>query len=460
MRTFSGVCLAAALLAAATLPGQHVGVNLAVVWIAIGAAVWIAAREGLASGDRMLFGAAFIPVLFFVVRAATWVVIIEILVALVALSVAVARARGWLGVVRAPLSVIRLARGFHTAVAPLLSRVAEWHPAVGPAARTGLLSAVLLGLFGTLFLTADAAFASIAETWFVPDVDLSLLPARIATGLLTLAVAGSLARLSPVLYDPASSPWTLAPSTSGVVRVVDWRVPLTLLNLLFAAFVGVQIAVLFGGHRHVLETTGLTYAQYARQGFFQLVIVAILTLGLIAIVVASSDRDRDKRALQILLGSLSLLTLVVLASAAWRMDLYQEAYGFTRMRLFVDLAIVFMGLVFLLLFIAGARWRAAWLPRAVVALALICGVGFAIYNPDLNIARRNVDRFQDTGNIDLAYLGGLSTDAIPALLELPEPQRSCAIGPIVENLRDATSVWAFNISRASASGIVVGSCPS
>ena len=47
---------------------------------------------------------------------------------------------------------------------------------------------------------------------------------------------------------------------------------------LFAAFVALQIAALYGGHDHVLRTAGLTYAEYAHEGFAQLMVAAALTL--------------------------------------------------------------------------------------------------------------------------------------------------------------------------------------
>ena len=98
-------------------------------------------------------------------------------------------------------------------------------------------------------------------------------------------------------------------------------IALGLLNVLFAAFLAVQVQVLFGGDDHVLDTAGLTYAQYAREGFYQLLAVAFLVLA----VVAVAGRRRGERTgrrptpVELLLGLLCLLTLVVLARrcAAW-----------------------------------------------------------------------------------------------------------------------------------------------
>ena len=73
------------------------------------------------------------------------------------------------------------------------------------------------------------------------------------------------------------------------LRLAEWAIPLALLDLLFLAFVAVQLTVLFGGHDHVLETSGLTYAEYAREGFWQLIAAAALTL----VVVGGAHSRRE-----------------------------------------------------------------------------------------------------------------------------------------------------------------------
>ena len=72
--------------------------------------------------------------------------------------------------------------------------------------------------------------------------------------------------------------------------MVEWLVPIVVLDALFLTFVTVQLTVLFGGHRHVLGTEGLTYAEYARSGFGQLVVVTLLTLSVVAATVRFAPR--------------------------------------------------------------------------------------------------------------------------------------------------------------------------
>jgi hypothetical protein len=121
------------------------------------------------------------------------------------------------------------------------------------------------------------------------------------------------------------------------------------------------------------------------------------------------------------------MTLVVVASALYRMHVYQEAFGFTRLRLLVDVFEGWLGLLVLGVMAAGVTLRAAWLPRA----ALLSGAGLlfllAAANPDAWIAQHNLDRFDETGKVDWFYLQGLSADAVPVLATLPAPVVECAL---------------------------------
>jgi hypothetical protein len=194
----------------------------------------------------------------------------------------------------------------------------------------------------------------------------------------------------------------------------------------------------------VLRTSGLTYAEYARSGFAQLIAAAALTL---AVIAAAARYAQDSRLLRVLLGALCALTLVVLASAFTRLHLYESAYGFTRLRLAADAAILWLAGLFAFVLIAGATRRTAWLPRGVVALSATGMLAFAISNPDGRIADRNVDRYERTGRIDMSVLTNLSPDAAPALRRLPPRLAAVTTRDLCA---DDTGVAGFNVGRAKA----------
>jgi hypothetical protein len=119
-----------------------------------------------------------------------------------------------------------------------------------------------------------------------------------------------------------------------------------------------------------------------------------------------------------LLGALAVLTLVIVASALHRMDLYADTYGLTRLRVLVALCEFWLGVVFVMVLVAGDPVRASWLPRAVVVAGVLALLGLAAANPDGLIADRKHHPVRADRRIDTAYLSGLSADAVPALERL------------------------------------------
>ena len=97
-----------------------------------------------------------------------------------------------------------------------------------------------------------------------------------------------------------------------------------------------------------------------------------------------------------------MLTLVVLASALHRLGLYEEAYGFTRLRLAVHALLLFGGALFVLVVAALASGRREWLAQATVVLGALAALAFWVGDPDRRIAAHNVERYEATGRIDLA----------------------------------------------------------
>jgi hypothetical protein len=469
-RVVALAALASALLAAMVLPGSPAGLGLFLVALAITGSVALA-RPRRITGEVVLYAflglaLASMPLL----RAAEWVLGFGALYALGLASLVVVGGSTWSQVIRAPLVVLArvyravpfLWRGLGHGLVPGSRRLS-------PALRGAALGGALLLVFGGLFASADRAFAHLASQILVPDWDLGLMPARIFVFAAVAVCVGAYAAAAP-RFAALGTPWPMRASLWSTVlddeeraprrlSRIEWAIALGLLDALFAAFVVLQIAVLFGGHDHVLRTAGLTYAEYARQGFFQLLAVGALTLGVVAAALRWATRGgrRDKVLLQVLLGTLCALTLVVLASALRRLGLYEEAFGFTRARIAAHAIIWWLGGLLVLVMIAGARMRGWWLPRAAVAFTAAALLVFTLVNPDRLVASRNVERYRETGQVDLAYLSGLSADAVPALAALPARLQACvffAPGGLAEDLRRPEPWHAWNLSRSEARSIL------
>jgi hypothetical protein len=108
------------------------------------------------------------------------------------------------------------------------------------------------------------------------------------------------------------------------------------------------------------------------------------------------------------------------------MHLYQEAYGFTQLRLLVDVFEGWLGVLVLAVLAGGVALRAAWLARFAVISGAVALLGLAVLNPDAWIADHNLDRYAETGRIDWTYLRSLSDDAVPVLDRLPADERKAS----------------------------------
>src|SRR4030043_848774 len=243
---------------------------------------------------------------------------------------------------------------------------------------------------------------------------------------------------------------------------------LVLINTIYAVFSVIQFAYLFGGSSFVLPSS-YTYAEYARRGFFELVIVSIINFGILlfGITFVKKDNKRIFVAIRVLLTLLVIFTFILLISAFYRMLVYEQAYGFTYLRIFVQ---TFMIMLFFL-FIINIIY--IWYPKLpiiksyfIISLAIYIIMNFA--NVDIIIAKNNINRYFETGQIDMVYLKSLSYDAIPEMQRLlisvkssSDSEEKQIAGDIIEyfnerklDLESQKSWQSFNISKYKAEKII------
>jgi hypothetical protein len=380
------------------------------------------------------------------VRAAEWLAALCLTAAAAAVSLAVA-GRSFASL-RVSLGALGLAA---LRALPWLRRGLDRdHRSLGRAYWVALASAAVLLVFVPLLTSADAAFSAVVDG-LVPAFDGAALVGRLLLfGLGTSVTAGAcFLLLAPP--EPVD-----APPRPTRLRCLDWAVPTGLLVGVFALFVCVQLAVLFGSAEYVVATTGLTYAEYARRGFWQLLAVTALALGVLAFDSrwAPDGTAQERTVKRGLLAALAALTLVVVASAIHRMWLYQQAYGFTVLRLLVLTCELWLGAGFLIALVAVLRLRPAGLSRSMVAAGMIALLGLAAVDPERLIAEHNLARWAQTGQLDTYYLGTLSADAVPTLVDLPEPDRSCVLLAIENRLAGPADWRGTNFSEESARAVL------
>jgi hypothetical protein len=280
--------------------------------------------------------------------------------------------------------------------------------------RALVLTAPLLLGFGGLFIAADAVFESRANDLLV--VDLSGLRAHflwtiglgwVAAGLLWAGVA--VKAPTDVMLE---LPETKRLETVEVVVIVGSLV------VLFGLFVAVQVRYLFSGEGPVESSLDLTYAEYARRGFFELVAATALLLPvLLALDWALARRRTTHIAFRSLAAVLLVLLSVVMLSAFERMQVYKDAYGLTELRIYVTAILIWLGAVFAwfaasVLIGRRDRFLAVTIVAAVVAFVIL-----NVLSPDAMIARTNTARAAEGNEFDAQHASLLGPDAVPDLID-------------------------------------------
>jgi hypothetical protein len=452
-------CLIAATLAglgmAAWLPDSvGPGVFLPLVALAAGTAVFLAVGAELNFRRNAFAITGLVLVSMGAFRSAAWLVVPDLLLALAFAALAVTAPSGWADALAGMLTpAARLPQVPGAGVRSVGAALGSASPArAAQLARGLLIGGALVTVFWVLFASADRAFAELTGN-LLPDWDLGLLPIRIVTFLATVGITLAFV-LAGVLGAPNWLRGVIGQAVALPFRLsrTEWIAVLGLLNALFLTFGIVQVWVLFRGHDHILETAGLTYAEYARSGFLQLLAAVALTIPVVTLTWVRSSRDNrnDLVLLKALLGFLCLLTLLIVVSALRRLGLYEEAFGFTRSRLAAHAVALWLGTLLLAMLIAGAMGATRRLFDATVALIAAFVIGFSLMNPDAAIAKRNWQRYLDTEKMDTQYLSGLSSDAIPFLVTV----RSDVIAPVLRELEhglpDSEPWSSANLSRIRA----------
>ena len=434
-------------LAATVLPERSMGIGTYLVVCA--AAAVVAAADRRLRRPVHLAGLALALALGAVtfLRDAEWVAALCLVAAVTVATATLAAGRSFTSLVLAGVAVpLSALRGL-----PWLARSATVAGRAGRSLRgvgTAVLSLLAAVAFGALFSSADPVFARWVDA-VVPDLSVDQVVGR---GILLVVASAAVLAMAYLALNPPRRDVavTLRPG-----HLTEWLVPVLVTDAVFALFVAAQGAVLFGGHDYVQRAGGVTYATYAREGFAQLTAATALTLLVVALAAARADREDplQRRLLRGSLGTLCGLALLVTASALWRLNVYEDAYGFTRLRLLAGVVEGWLGLVLLLVAAAGIRLRSGWLAPTVVATGAGALLALAAVNPDRYIAERNIERYAATGKVDAAYLVGLSADAAPALTRLPR-KVVCAVTSGSPDRGDDWLEW--NLGRSRAAGLPGG----
>ena len=307
-----------------------------------------------------------------------------------------------------------------------LRMAGEQAPVLSPSTRKGLAMALpLLLLFGLLFVQADPAFQGFLVGWLG---DWQALALRVARWLLWAWLAGAV--WLEARFDAPYLPGLREPKGDAA----SWTVALHSTNLLFVTFLACQARYLFAG----LAPQGMTLAQYARHGFFELFAATLLVVALVVWVHGLTYRCENSRGTVLAAQTLLLFTFGLVASSTQRMSLYVQNFGLTLTRAYVLATLVGIVATLVLCCWALAQQRSPqWLRARLLLLGLFSLTGVGLTNVECWVARVNLARPE----VDYAYLRSLSSDIAPALTAHPQLLAEVLAKHPPRDWREATSSY-------------------
>ncbi|MGE5374041.1 MAG: DUF4153 domain-containing protein [Bacteroidota bacterium] len=295
-----------------------------------------------------------------------------------------------------------------------------------PVLRGLVIALPILAVFASLLSSADPIFAR--RLGDVIDVfNIQNLPEYIFRLVYILVIAYALAGIYLHAAQKSADPVEEKTGVSPFLGFTESAIILSSVAILFAVFVTIQFQYFFGGQANI-SIEGYTYSEYARKGFGELVAVAFFSLLLLLGLGAITRRENNtqRRIFSILGAILVGLVLVMLISAYRRLVLYETAYGFSRLRTYTHVFMIWLGLLLLAVVILEMtrRERMAGLAMLLAALGFVVSLG--LLNVDAFIVERNVQReIQGAGEnatstngvtLDAQYFLNLSDDAVPPLV--------------------------------------------
>lgn len=295
-------------------------------------------------------------------------------------------------------------------------------------------------LFASLFAAADNVFRDLLQMLF--DFDLTdVIGHFFFIALFTWLAAG----IFFWLWPRQAGEETMEPASPHLLGKIETGVLLTALNGLFLVFIVIQVKYLFGGEALVQSTAKLTYAEYFRSGFFELLTVAALVLPLLLCCDWAWKEEESKGRFRQLATCLLVQLGVVMLSAFKRLALYLDAYGLTEQRLYAAAALCWLGFAAVWLGLTVLRdRRPAYAPGIVVA-AFVVIFALNVMNPDATIAKHQLSRKDAGKSWDINYLLSLSADAAPVFIQrldsFSEYDKARVVGQVVYRWSGATADW-------------------
>ena len=240
-----------------------------------------------------------------------------------------------------------------------------------------------------------------------------LLMAYLFIGVLVQAIFPKTIEAKPQPNDPSIKKFLGSQETSIVLGSII---------LLFASFLVIQFRYFFGGEANINEA-GFTYSEYARRGFGELITVAMLSIGIYYLFHAITKLETKglKRRFSIFSILIFVQVLVMLVSSYQRLVLYEQAYGFSRLRTYSHLFLPWIAILIITIIVLEIIQKQGHLALSLLIFATGFVATCIIFNIDGFIAKQNIERAKISTKegyaLDFYYLSELSSDAVPVMVD-------------------------------------------
>lgn len=309
---------------------------------------------------------------------------------------------------------------------PSLSEKRSVH--IWPILRGIVIALPVIAIFASLLSSADPIFAKRFEQ-FIELFNIDNLPEYIFRLVLILVFAYAIA--GTYLHAAHSADEKISedkPFVSPFLGFTEAAIVLGSVTVLFVAFVTIQFQYFFGGQANI-HIEGYTFSEYARKGFGELVAVAFFSLLMLLGLGAITRRETEsqRRTFSGIGVGLVALVIVMLVSAFQRLVLYEEAYGFSRLRTYTHVFMIWLALLLVAVVALEIFRRERVIGLAMVLASLGFVISLSLLNVDSFIVKQNIQReirgaadqtfTQGRVDLDAQYFLDLSDDALPALVE-------------------------------------------
>lgn len=320
-----------------------------------------------------------------------------------------------------------------------------------------LAAAVMLLMIIPLLMSSDRIFSQIFNSMFRFFSPLNLLRKIDIGNIIGICLTFAFGMFALYAFFAGLFKMNLGGKTEEKPGKISPATGIAFAGMMAAVYVlyaGIQILFLFLRLDQGLPD-GVTYSQYAREGFWQLLLVSLINFGTVLVCVRIFA---DNRILKGLLCVISGCTCIMILSAAYRMILYVREYGLSFLRVLVlwflaVLLFIFAGIIYSI-FRSGFR-----LFRYITAVISVAYILFSLSHVDAGIAAYNISGAADQNDIDIYYLTDmLSQDAAPQIARLIDPEKvdddtRMTLTFYFQNIREEyseTGIRGWNLARHGA----------